>query len=69
MRAAARRRRAGPGDAPLMSETTDNVAIERPEPRASVQDELAEVTALLRRHRLVEGLVIDQREPGSGAAN
>jgi len=49
-----------------MSEPTDHVAIERPEPRASVQDELAEVTALLRRHRLVEGLVIDQTEPAPG---
>ena len=40
-----------------MSETLDDAAIERPETRASVQDELAEVTTLLRRHRLVEGLV------------
>jgi len=35
---------------------------ERTEARASVQDALAEVTALLRRHRLVEGLVHEQRE-------
>ncbi len=35
---------------------------ERTEARASVQEELAEVTALLRRHRLVEGLVHEQRE-------
>ncbi len=40
-----------------MSETTDTIATDLPEPRTSVQDELAEVTALLRRHRLVEGLV------------
>jgi len=49
-----------------MSETTDNVVIDRPEPKASIQDELAEVTALLRRHRLVEGLVIDPAQPGPG---
>jgi magnesium transporter len=48
-----------------MSETDDNATLERPEPRASVQQELAEVTALLRRHRLLEGLVIDQAEPGA----
>ena len=70
MRAASRRRRADPGTdsgkLPPMSETEDHVVIERPEPRGSVQDELAEVTSLLRRHRLVEGLVIDQREPGPG---
>jgi magnesium transporter len=35
---------------------------ERTEARASVQDALADVTALLRRHRLVEGLVHEQRE-------
>ena len=40
-----------------MPDFTDTVAAERPGARASVQDELAEVTALLRRHRLVEGLV------------
>ena len=40
-----------------MPEPFDNPVIDRPEPRVSVQDELAEVTTLLRRHRLVEGLV------------
>ena len=44
-----------------MSEVQDNAELERPEARASLQDELAEVTALLRRHRLVEGLVYDQQ--------
>ena len=34
-------------------------------PQANVQETLAEVTALLRRHRLVEGLVHDQREHAS----
>jgi magnesium transporter len=43
---------------------------ERPEPRERVQDTLAEVTALLRRHRLVEGLIREQREhaPEAGGA-
>jgi magnesium transporter len=52
-----------------MSETLDDAAIERPETRASVQDELAEVTTLLRRHRLVEGLVYDQQEDGELGAD
>ena len=43
----------------------DSVA-ERPEPREHVQDALAEVTALLRKHRLVEGLIHDQLEHGNG---
>jgi magnesium transporter len=45
----------------------DSVA-ERPEPRERVQDALAEVTALLRKHRLVEGLIHDQLEHGNGEA-
>jgi hypothetical protein len=49
-----------------MSEVQGNAEIERPEARASLQDELAEVTALLRRHRLVEGLVHDRQEHPSG---
>jgi magnesium transporter len=36
--------------------------VDRPLPRERVQDALAEVTALLRRHRLVEGLIHEQRE-------
>jgi len=51
-----------------MLETDDNVATERPAARRNVQDELAEVTALLRRHRLVEGLIHEQQaEPGGPA--
>jgi len=50
-----------------MNDTLEELAVERAAPPASVQHELAEVTALLRRHRLVEGLVIDQAEPGAGA--
>ena len=45
-----------------MSETVEQPAGERPESRERVQDALAEITALLRRHRLVEGLVHEQRE-------
>jgi magnesium transporter len=51
-----------------MLETEDNVATERPAARRNVQDELAEITALLRRHRLVEGLIREQQaEPGGPA--
>jgi magnesium transporter len=42
----------------------DEAVLETPAQPASIEEELAEVTALLRRHRLVEGLVIDQDEPG-----
>jgi len=52
-----------------MPDFTDTVATERHAARASVQDELAEVTALLRRHRLVEGLVHAQLRDSSAAAN
>ncbi len=45
-----------------MSETLEKAAGERPEARERVQDALAEITALLRRHRLVEGLVHEQLE-------
>src|SRR5664279_1072825 len=40
-----------------MPETAEAKVLERPEPRERVQDALVEITALLRRHRLVEGLV------------
>ncbi len=50
-----------------MPEILDHADTERPEARGSVQDALAEVTALLRKHRLVEGLVVDQRENNAGA--
>ena len=43
-----------------MPETLDKTDAVRPEAPASVQDALAEVTALLRKHRLVEGLVRQQ---------
>jgi magnesium transporter len=49
------------GPEPPMSDVAD-ADEERTEARASVQDALADVTALLRRHRLVEGLVHEQRE-------
>lgn len=52
-----------------MPETLDDAAIDRQETRASVQDELAEVTTLLRRHRLVEGLVYDQGEGSEAGAD
>ena len=64
MRSVACRRRADSGSPPSMIDTADSEAIERSESHASVQDELAEVTTLLRRHRLVEGLVIDPADPG-----
>lgn len=52
-----------------MPETLDDAAIDRQETRASVQDELAEVTTLLRRHRLVEGLVYDQGEASEAGSD
>ena len=45
-----------------MSETVEAKEILRPEARERVQDALAEVSALLRKHRLVEGLVHEQLE-------
>ena len=45
-----------------MSETVEEQAKERPEAGERVQDALAEITALLRKHRLVEGLVQEQLE-------
>jgi magnesium transporter len=45
-----------------MPETAEATPIERPEARERVQDALGEITALMRRHRLVEGLVHDQLE-------
>ena len=44
-----------------MSEIVDNPTA-KPEPRERVQDALVEITALLRKHRLVEGLVHEQLE-------
>lgn len=51
-----------------MSELANHADAVRPEARASVQEELAEVTALLRKHRLVEGLVHDQQQLDDGGA-
>jgi len=45
-----------------MRELLDSDPVERPEARERVQDALAEITALLRKHRLVEGLVHEQLE-------
>jgi magnesium transporter len=45
-----------------MSETVEEKTGERPEARERVQDALAEITVLLRKHRLVEGLVHEQLE-------
>ena len=51
-----------------MSDRLDARAPERSEPRERVQDALVEITALLRRHRLVEGLIQDQHGGAPGAA-
>jgi magnesium transporter len=45
-----------------MSEIVEAKAEDRTEARERVQDALADITALLRRHRLVEGLVQEQLE-------
>src|SRR4029078_13101147 len=45
-----------------MSERVEEKAVERPEARERVQDALVEITALLRKHRLVEGLVHEHHE-------
>lgn len=51
-----------------MSDIVENAEAERQSPRANVHQALAEVTALLRRHRLVEGLLHEQREHPAGVA-
>src|SRR3982750_657626 len=48
-----------------MTEATDTDVESRADAPKSVQDALAHVTGLLRQHRLVEGLVREQREEGS----
>ncbi len=45
-----------------MPEILDNADTERRAPHANVQEQLAEITSLLRKHRLVEGLVHVQLE-------
>jgi len=44
-----------------MSDLIDDKASQLTEPRASVQKALADVTSLMRKHRLVEGLIQDQK--------
>src|SRR4029434_2215143 len=44
-----------------MADLLDDKTTQLTEPRASVQKALADVTSLLRKHRLVEGLIEDQR--------
>jgi magnesium transporter len=51
-----------------MSDDTNAPVADRPEPRERVQDALAEVTALLRKNRLVEGLIHEQFEHAPDAA-
>ncbi len=50
-----------------MSEISEAPPLGRSDAQASVQDTLAEVTTLLRKHRLIEGLVHEQMEHGPGA--
>ena len=51
-----------------MSEIVNHADAGRAETHASVQEELAEVTALLRKHRLVEGFVHDPQQVEDGGA-
>src|SRR4051812_4543284 len=50
-----------------MSELLDKPDTDHPSPQANAHDALAEVTALLRRNRLIEGLVHEQREEAGAA--
>jgi magnesium transporter len=50
-----------------MSEISEAPRLGRSDAQASVQDALADVTATLRKHRLIEGLVHEQMEHGPGA--
>jgi magnesium transporter len=50
-----------------MSELMETTGTDRPEAQESLQEALADVTTLLRRHRLIEGLVYEQMEHGPGA--
>ena len=47
-----------------MPDSRTNADVERCEAPASVQEALVRVTGLLRKHRLVEGLVREQEEGG-----
>jgi magnesium transporter len=50
-----------------MADTVEEKSAERTEPRTNVRRALADVTSLLRKHRLVEGLIFDQ-EASEGRA-
>ncbi|MBP1621322.1 MAG: Mg2+ transporter MgtE [Acidobacteria bacterium] len=50
-----------------MSVEIETTGIDRREAQESLQETLTEVTTLLRRHRLIEGLVYEQMEHGPGA--
>ena len=50
-----------------MPDQIDTAATEHGSPREQVESALAEITALLRRHRLVEGLLQEQRGEALGA--
>jgi magnesium transporter len=50
-----------------MSVEIETTGTDRREAQESLQEALAEVTTLLRRHRLIEGLVYEQMEHGPGA--
>ncbi len=50
-----------------MSELMETTGTDRPEAQESLREALADVTTLLRRHRLIEGLVYEQMEHGPGA--
>jgi magnesium transporter len=52
----------------MMSDALNAPVADRPEPRERVQDALAEVTSLLRKNRLVEGLIHEQFEHAPDAA-
>jgi magnesium transporter len=51
-----------------MADSVNAPVADRLEPRERVQDALAEVTALLRKHRLVEGLIHEQLEHAADTA-
>ena len=52
-----------------MPDTIDAPEKDRALPRERVEDALADITALLRKHRLVEGLVAEQRTAENGESN
>src|SRR5262245_41581695 len=50
-----------------MPDTVEERSAERTERRTNVRKALADVTALLRKHRLVEGLIVDQQTSAGGS--